>query len=226
VRVLLSRSLSILTVAGTLLAGGLCAAASASAAPASPAATSCPDVQVLFARGTFELKPIGSIVGPSFTRALEKDLPGDSVSVWGDPYAANVLQTSAGPGATDMTNELTSVASSCPDTKFVLGGYSQGASVVDIAIGIHTFLGVGSAIPTSLASRVAAVVVWGNPLGLFRQTIKGDSSLYGPISDTYCNSGDPVCGNGIDILAHLAYGANGDAAAGGAFAADEVKGTS
>ncbi len=215
----LTRIFSMLAVAGTMLAGGLVAAAPASAA------TSCSDVQVLFARGTFELKPIGSIVGPDFTKAVEKNLPGDSVSIWGDPYAANVLQTSAGPGATDMTKELESTAASCPNTKFVLGGYSQGASVVDIAIGIKTFLGSGTAIPTADASKVAAVVVFGNPLGLFGQTIKGDSKLYGPISDTYCNSGDPVCGNGINILAHLEYGLNGDAAAGGAFAASEVKGS-
>ena len=177
---------------------------------------------MLFARGTFEAKPVGEVVGPIFTSDIKKDLPGDSVDIWGDPYAANLLQTSAGPGATDMTNELTSTAAACPNTKFILGGYSQGASVVDIAIGIKTLLGHGTAIPTDLASRVAAVVVWGNPLGLFGQTIAKDSSLYGPESDTFCNAGDPVCGNGLDILAHLEYGANGDAAAGAKFAAGKI----
>ena len=65
------------------------------------------------------------------------------------------------------------MASQCPSTQFVLGGYSQGAAVVDMLVGIPP-LGdkvgdVGSAppLPSSLASRVAAVAVFGNPATKF-----------------------------------------------------------
>ncbi|GHF22966.1 hypothetical protein GCM10017786_66310 [Amycolatopsis deserti] len=42
-----------------------------------------------------------------------------------------------------MSNHIKSTAAACPGTKFAIGGYSQGASVTDIAIGIRTYLGTG-----------------------------------------------------------------------------------
>jgi cutinase len=197
------------------------------AAPASAATssgTSCPSVYVLFARGTSETGTLGTIVGPDFTSAVESNLPGTSVSIWGDPYAASFDQSSAGPGATDMTDELESDASSCPNAKFVLGGYSQGASVVDIALGIRTELGSGTAIPVSDQPKLAAILTWGNPLRLTGgETIAKEAPALASRTTEYCNTGDPICGNGFDIAAHLEYGSNGDATAGGVFAANEYK---
>ena len=132
-------------------------------------------------------------------------------------------QMSAGPGATDMSNHVKSIAASCPNTVFVLGGYSQGASVTDIAIGIQTLLGTGGTIPTNLAPRVKAVVVYGNPLRLYGKTINTASSLYGPKAKEFCNLGDPVCANGSNVLAHLTYPTNGTVQEGARFAADKVK---
>jgi cutinase len=197
----------------------LCAAAGlAVATPASAAV--CTDVDVVFARGTLD----PGIVGGPFSDAVKADLPGKTVSVYNVNYAADVLQTSAGAGATDMTSHVKSVAASCPNTKFVLGGYSQGASVTDIAIGIPTLLGSGDAIPVNLAPSVAAVVVFGNPLAIFGQHIPTASMLYGAKSKEFCNSGDPVCANGVNVAAHLLYGFDGSATAGGKFAADKVNG--
>ena len=207
--------LAVLGALGILAAGSGVAVA---AAPA-PAALGCSAVDVAFARGTLD----PGIVGPPFENALKRDLPGTSVSTYSVNYAAGVLQLSAGAGATDMTNHVVSVAARCPSTKFVLGGYSQGASVTDIAIGIRTFLGSGKTIPTSLAPRIKAVVVFGNPLSLYGTTIARASTLYGPKSDSFCNTGDPVCANGFNILAHLAYGTNGSTTEAAAFAAQKVK---
>jgi cutinase len=194
----------------------------ASPALASTPAT-CSDVYVLFARGTAEPGTLGIVVGPDFASAVKSNLAGKTVTIWGDPYAASITQLSAGPGATLMTDELDSVASDCPDAQFVLGGYSQGASVVDISLGIPTLLGTGATIPSSLSSSIAAIVTWGNPLSLFlHETIGMAKPVFADRTKEYCNQGDPVCGNGFDVLAHLLYGVNGDAAAGGAFAADEV----
>ncbi|KAL8012477.1 putative cutinase/acetylxylan esterase, alpha/Beta hydrolase [Plasmopara halstedii] len=77
------------------------------------------------------------------------------------------------------------MAQECPNTVFVLGGYSQGASVADIAIGIST------------------------SLGLQGQTIESSSQLYGSKAGEYRNLGDPVCGNGFNTIAHMTYPTDG-----------------
>src|SRR6266851_5571425 len=196
------------------------AASPAAAAAATAAASSCPDVNVVFARGTGELPGLG-MVGTPFANALSADLPGKTVTDYAVNYAADIAQTSAGPGATDMSNHIIAMAAQCPGTMFVIGGYSQGASVTDIAIGIQTILGAGTTISAALAARIPAVVAFGNPLRLTGQTIAAASQLYGAKADEFCNLGDPVCGNGVNIAAHLAYGTNGAAAQGAQFAASK-----
>jgi cutinase len=208
-------------VATALAVFGLFAAVGlAVASPAS--ADICPDVHVVFARGTLEPGGPGILVGESFISAVKAGLIGRNVDSYGVNYAADVLQTSAGSGATDMTNNVTTVAALCPNTKFILGGYSQGATVTDIALGIPTILGSGNSIPVWLAGRVSAVVVFGNPLAIFGGHIPTSSLLYGLKSKEFCNSGDPVCANGVNVLAHLTYGFDGSTAAGGKWAADKV----
>ncbi|KAA9159751.1 cutinase family protein [Amycolatopsis acidicola] len=211
-----------------LVAGG-CAAAAAMSAVALGTATSsaatCSDVEIVFARGSGELPGLGITGGP-FADAVKADLPGKTVTSYAVDYAADLAQTSAGPGATDMTRHVTSVASSCPGTKFVLGGYSQGASVTDISIGIPTLLGTGETIPSALAPRIAAVAVFGNPLRLFGQNIPANSPTYGGRAIDLCNVGDPVCANGVNVLAHLTYGFDGSATNAARFAADKVNASS
>jgi cutinase len=191
-----------------------------SAAPATAAA--CSDVQLVFARGSGERPGLG-ITGTPLSSSLTSMLAGQTVSAVAVDYAASFDQSSAGPGASAMTDQVTATAAACPGTKFVLGGYSQGASVTDIALGIPTTLGRGKSIPTNLASHVAAVVVFGNPLGLSRQSIETSSALYGAKAKSFCNTGDPVCGNGNNALAHLAYPNNGSVTTAATFAAAKVK---
>jgi cutinase len=201
------------------------AAATALAAapnPAPAAATGpCTDVQIVFARGTGEAPGLG-VVGTSFVAALTQDLAGRTVSSYAVKYAARFDQLSAGPGATDMTNHVTALAARCPNTRFVLGGYSQGASVTDIALGIHTALGIGAVIPADLAPRVAAVVVYGNPLALTGKHIPTASPTFGPRSKEFCAAGDPVCANGVSVAAHLSYARSGATTQGATFAAGLV----
>jgi cutinase len=136
-------------------------------------------------------------------------------------YAAAWDQTSAGPGATDMSTHIAQLAAQCPDTKFAVGGYSQGASVTDIALGIRTTLGTGQAIPADLAPRVIAVVAFGNPLGLSGRTIATASATYGPKSLEFCNRGDQVCGGtGTGPgYGHLSYPTDGSVPAAASFIA-------
>ncbi|EGZ11729.1 cutin hydrolase [Phytophthora sojae] len=184
----------------------------------------CSDVHVVFARGSGELAGLG-ICGEPLVSGITSDLSGMSVSSYAVDYLASYDQTSAGPGATDMTDHVVSVAVECPDTVFVLGGYSQGASVTDIAIGIKTVLGTGSVIPDTLSSRINAIVTFGNPLKLTGETISSASSTYGSKAIEFCNTGDPVCGNGANMLAHLTYATDGSVTTAAQKAAALVKGS-
>ncbi|MCM3884465.1 cutinase family protein [Frankia sp. R82] len=200
-----------------IIGGGVMTAGTAQAA-------TCSDVEVVFARASTELPGLG-IVGTPFVDGVKKNLPGKSVGSYAVNYAADITQLSAGAGATDMTRHVTSVAAACPNTKFVLGGYSQGASVTDISIGIFTFLGQGETIPANLAPRVSAVVVFGNPLALYSGHIPTSSPAYGPKSKEFCEAGDPVCANGVNGLAHLMYAFDGSATEGARFAATRILGS-
>lgn len=54
------------------------------------------------------------------------------ITSYGVNYKASKLQLHGGDGAKDAISHIKSTLSSCPDTKIVLGGYSQGASVINI----------------------------------------------------------------------------------------------
>ncbi|KAG6946644.1 hypothetical protein JG688_00015934 [Phytophthora aleatoria] len=192
--------------------------------PANLVSADCSDVHVVFARGSGEMAGLG-ICGEPLVSGITSDLSGMSVSSYAVSYLASMDQTSAGPGATDMTNHVVSVAQECPNTVFVLGGYSQGGSVTDISIGIQTMLGSGEAIPETLAPRIKAIVTFGNPLKLMGQTIESSSSTYGSKAIEFCNTGDPVCGNGFNTMAHLTYATDGSVTSAAEKAAALVKGS-
>ncbi|GMF54258.1 unnamed protein product [Phytophthora fragariaefolia] len=194
------------------------------AAPSNLVKAECSDVHVVFARGSGELAGLG-ICGEPLVSGITSDLSGMSVSSYAVNYLASYDQTSAGPGATDMTKHVVSVADECPETVFVLGGYSQGASVTDIAIGIKTVLASGSSIPDTLSSRIKAIVTFGNPLKLTGETIASASSTYGSKAIEFCNTGDPVCGNGFNTMAHLTYATDGSVTTAAKKAAALVKGS-
>ncbi|MBM2620454.1 cutinase family protein [Actinoplanes sp. LDG1-06] len=184
-------------------------------------AAGCSDVELVFARGTGEPQGLG-IVGRPLAQALGGELSGRTVGSFAVVYDAASNQRSAGPGATNMTEHIEQVAQSCPETQFVIGGYSQGATVTDIAIGIRGVGTQGKAIPADLRSRVAAVVVYGNPLGIRRQTIAQAAPEFAGKAIEFCNNGDPVCGGGNNFAAHLAYNRNGTVGRGAEFAAGKI----
>lgn len=94
---------------------------------AAPTATqACADVTVIFARGTGEAAPIGTIVGPPFQSALQTALGSKSLSFQGVNYPASVagfLEGGDPNGAATMAQDVTSTVNSCPSTKIVMSGY-------------------------------------------------------------------------------------------------------
>jgi cutinase len=217
-------------ITGTLALGALAAMAAVTPAAGAVAATGndaaaasgCPDVELVFARGTGEPVGLGS-VGIPLAADLAAAIPGRTLRARAVDYPALVWQTTAVAGAVDLVDRVEAVARACSDTTFVVGGYSQGSLVVDVAIGV---LRMGGGTPPTisldLAHRIAAVVVFGNPLGLTGKTISGSSEIYGSKTMEFCNAGDPVCGAGFNVIAHTRYSTDGSTRIAARFVAQRV----
>lgn len=174
----------------------------------SASAAACPDVQLVFARGTSEPPGIGR-VGQALLDALTPQLGGRTIAAYGVDYPATYDFLAAANGATDATNFISSTVAQCPGTRFVLGGYSQGAAVMDMLAGIPPLgnkIGeVGSAppLPSNLDNSVAAVAVFGNPSAKF--SIPITNSTFGGRAIDLCADGDPICSDGRNPFAHTHY---------------------
>ncbi|MGQ4384819.1 cutinase family protein [Streptomyces sp. SAS_270] len=202
-----------LCLAALSLAGG--AGLATLSAPMASAAT-CTDIDVVAARGTFEPGTLGAIVGDPVFSALQKKLTGKTLSSYAVNYPADLSLTSAAQGNADLVNHVDRQAAACPNQRFVLVGYSQGANVVDNSVGISSAGAVvGSpivaTIPGAVEPRVAAVLLFGNPIRALGKSVTG---VYQSRTIDFCAKGDPICeSGGGDVLAHLGYTADADAAA-------------
>jgi cutinase len=196
---------------------------SGTTAIASAQADSCPAVQVVFARGTGEPDGTGR-VGEAFVDALRPMLKGKSVAVYAVNYPATRDFLRAADGANDASLFVQNTAATCPDTKIVLGGYSQGAAVVDaITVADQPTLGFTQPMPANVADHVAAVAVFGNPsIRLLGSPLTTLSPLYGYKTIDLCNGADPVCSDGNDVAAHSVYVQAGLATQAAQFAADRI----
>jgi cutinase len=204
-------------IAAVLAAGALVIAPAPSAS-----ADDCPDVEVVFARGTGEPPGLGD-VGNAFVSSLRSKVGGKSVGVYAVNYPAtrNVLHAAA--GANDAAAHMNDIAANCPNTRMVLGGFSQGAYVVDIITGTGIpSLGFNSPPATDVANNVAAVTVFGNPLNRLGGPLTALSPLYGAKAIDLCNGRDPICSDGRDRSAHSLYVQSGMVSQAASFAAAQV----
>jgi len=176
--------------------------------PASAPSSGCPDIEVIFARGTDDTPGLGT-PGQAFVDSLRPLVGGRTLSTYAVNYPASYDFLAASDGAVDATNRISTLAQQCPTTRIVLGGYSQGAAVVDMLAGVpplgNKIGDIGSAppLPTSLASNVAAVVALGNPATKFSNPIT--SSVFGGRAIDLCKDGDPICSRGRNPFAHNDY---------------------
>jgi cutinase len=200
---------------------------SASAAP-------CPDVEVVFARATTEPPGVGE-VGQAFVDALRSQAGERSVSVYAVNYPATEdFPNSASVGANDARARVQTVAATCPATRMVLGGYSQGAIVIDLITALPVaFAGFTPApMPPEVADHVAAVAVLGNPLDRYLGgPLTSVSPQFGPKAIDLCVPGDPICSPGNTSMpsrdemfsdAHLSYVKSGMAIQAATFAASRL----
>lgn len=217
---------------GAAAVGAAVVVAPAPAASAEP----CPDVEVVFARGTNEAPGIGGI-GQGFVDAFRSQVGTQSVNVYAVDYPASIDFPTAAQGIVDAGRHIEAVAASCPNARIVLGGFSQGAAVA----GLVTAHVVPAEVPDSfdvpesfdteplppgVADHVAAVVLFGKPSPRFLSAIDAPKIVVGPLyADKVldlCATGDPVCSDGRDGRAHSAYVRNGMADQAAAFAVSRL----
>ncbi|BBZ69536.1 cutinase [Mycobacterium paraseoulense] len=197
--------------------GGLICAALAPfwTLPVLPSAVAepCPDVEVVFARGTNEPPGVGRI-GQSFVDSLRSHVGGRSLGVYPVDYPATTDFPRAVDGISDAGAHVEHMAASCPGTRIVLGGYSQGAAVMGFVTesavpdGVHLVQAL-QPMPAGVASHVAAVALFGKPSSQFMSILNEPpvtiGAAYAPKTIELCVPGDPVCSDAANPVAHRQY---------------------
>ncbi|WP_280218718.1 cutinase family protein [Nocardia neocaledoniensis] len=197
-------------VSAALIAGTLAGTVGTGVATAA----GCADLRVVAARGTNEPGGmwskfhLGTVVGNPVYAAIDEAV-GQSTDAYRVHYPADLNQpASVQAGNRDLVEHVVARAAACPEQRFVLVGYSQGANVVANSLGVSSEgAKVGGPIvatlPAELAPRVVAVLLFGNPIRELGREITG---TYADRTYDVCNDNDPVCDpDGTDWNVHLKY---------------------
>ena len=217
------------------LLGTVTAAASAlmfSAAGTPASAAPCPDIEVIFARGTTEAPGVGGI-GQAFIDELRSQAGDRTMAVYAVNYPASTDFPRASEGVVDAAAHIRATTANCPDTKMVLGGYSQGAAVIGyvtadaVPDGYAPPAGITGPMPPEVADHVAAVALFGKPSNAFLSGIGAPpiviGARYAPKTLDLCVPGDPVCTPGGDNnVGHGMYAADGMTSQAADFAAHRL----
>ena len=203
----------------------------------------CPDVDVVFARGTGEPPGVGG-VGQAFVDALRPQVGSRSLDVYPVNYAASSdfsdriqFAQSVVDGIKDAGGHIESTAAHCPNTRIVLGGYSQGAAVAGFVTSASIPAGIPAEyvaflpkpMPPEVANHVAAVTLFGKPSNQWLQNYGAPTitigPLYAPKTIDLCAAGDSICdgeAGGTPTLAHTEYPVNGMVGQAADFAASHL----
>ncbi|WP_441957543.1 cutinase family protein [Mycolicibacterium houstonense] len=202
-----------------ILAFAAIAAVVPTVTPPQVAAAPCSDVEVVFARGTNEPPGLGSVGGP-FVEDLRARVAPRTVDAAAVDYpASNDFNVSTPAGVDAARSLIEFTAASCPNTKLVLGGYSQGAAVVELAT---------NQVAPNIANQVAATALFGAPRTSFAGMLAGGplptiAPQYAAGSIDQCNQADPICREGgWDMGAHVSYVQSGKVAQAADFAAGRL----
>ncbi|KAH7336321.1 putative cutinase [Rhexocercosporidium sp. MPI-PUGE-AT-0058] len=157
----------------------------------------CKPYTVIFARGTVEPGNVGILVGPPFFDALRARVGTSALAVQGvNEYKAGVAGYLAGGdvrGGVNMATQIATAFRTCPDTKLVVSGYSQGGQLVHNAL---------ASLPAATAAWVSKVIIFGDPNnGTAIPNVAASKVM------TVCHKGDDICVDGLRVLQqHLTYG--------------------
>ena len=208
----------------TALALACCALAVSTAQSAAAAKAPCPQYELIGARGSGQKANADEQrMGPEiydFLKRLSLALPGTELRGYGVQYAAvsvvekfptlagsqallhvgGAYTNSVREGRDDTLLAFHTTHTRCPDARFVLAGYSQGAQAIGDAL---------ARMSTAERGLVAAVVFFGDPFfkadswsarttdpsryGIFGPRPEWPEDLHGK-AFSYCHAHDPVCG--------------------------------
>ncbi|MEN3613486.1 cutinase family protein [Plantactinospora sp. ZYX-F-223] len=210
------RRLLAFVVAGAATVAGLAVASPTYAAEAPD--NTCPQVEIIGARGSLQPPGLGIILTP-LAQQITQQLP-QTVRATALNYPATLFNYAASvrQGVAEIQRVMAATAAQCADTRFVLMGYSQGANVMGDAL-VGGGFGGSSALTADLASRISSVLLFGDPTftagesfnvtdgqasGIFPRRA-GQLNAFADRIQSYCNANDRFCQNGTSLAAHLDY---------------------
>jgi cutinase len=152
------------------------------------ASAACPQVEVVFARGRLEPAGVG-VLGNAFINGLRSRVH-KNIGVYAVRYPAD---NQIDVGANDMSAHIQSMATNCPDTRLVLGGYSLGAAVTDVVLALpFAFFGFDNPLPGDMEQKIAAVALFGNG-SAWVGPITNFNPVYSERTIELCHGADPIC---------------------------------
>ncbi|KAF5680864.1 acetylxylan esterase [Fusarium heterosporum] len=176
---------------------------------------------VIVVRGSLELQGpgiIGTVAQQIMTRIPDSDMTSLRYPAIYEPYKPSQIE---GVGALVLV--IWQYVAFCPDTKMILLGFSQGAHVIaDVVCGTSSVgFPVTEPQPLSISSKIAAIVLMGDPSttrgqsfhigssngdGIFpRSRPEGCDCVAGKMV-SFCDAGDPFCeAGGHDLRTHMGY---------------------
>jgi hypothetical protein len=195
-------------------------------------AATCPDAEVIFARGTTEPPGLGP-TGDAFVNSLRSRITGKSVGVYAVDYPATMDFPTAVDGIADARAHVLATATNCPRTKMVIGGFSQGAAIAGfvtanvIPDGVES-TDVPTPLPPDISDHVAAVALFGKPSTRFMKAISEPAIAIGPLyaakTIDLCVDNDLVCASdGRSFSAHNQYEEAGMVDKGATFVANQLQ---
>jgi Cutinase len=230
---MISRLFPRFVVSAVVTASGVGGSVLATAIPFA-SAQPCPDVQVVFARGTDDPPGVGP-TGQAFIDSLRPRLGGKSLDVYPVDYPATYDFKNAGmDGVRDAGAHVVSMAHDCPNTKMVLGGYSSGAAVTGFVTSAAVPAGIDPAsvpkpMDPEVANHVSSVVLYALPNDKMMNLFGAPPVVIGPLYQSktiqVCAPADPICSDGGSFDVHKSYSTNAPIIdQGAAFAASRLGG--
>jgi acetylxylan esterase len=183
----------------------------------------CAPVHLIVARASLEPPGYG-IIG-SLSRELQSRVPGTTSEAIAYPATLSDYGNSIAEGTAAVINRVTSYAQSCPSSKIVLLGYSQGAAIIGDALcgggGGKEHWPMTPPLEGKIGDHITAIVQMGDPRfvpglawdagsavtgGLYARdpsTQKCDKYVGRMIS--WCDASDARCDSGNSLAVHMTY---------------------
>ncbi|KAJ4137398.1 hypothetical protein NW768_002985 [Fusarium equiseti] len=184
--------------------------------------STCPSgAHIIVARGSLE--PQGSGLMGAVAQQITARISNSDINPLRYPAIYEPYMPSQTEGVRNLARVVRDYAAHCPKTKMILLGYSQGAHVIaDVMCGASSIgFPATKPLPLNISSKIAAVVLMGDPSTTKGQEFhvgssQGDGVLprQNPngcrcVSEktiSFCDAGDPFCeAGGHDLRTHMRY---------------------